>query len=128
MLIRLLVIGLGGFVGALLRYGLSGVLQTASKSVSFPFGTLGVNIIGCFFIGLFSYLVETRALFSPETRLFVAIGLLGSLTTFSTFGHETFALMRDSAFMLAALNVGAQVFIGLTMVWCGRTLAQGLWG
>ena len=127
-MIKLLVIGLGGFTGALLRYGISGVIQTASRSISFPFGTLAVNVIGCFCIGLFSYLVETRGLFTPETRLFVAIGLLGSLTTFSTFGNETFELMRDSAFILAAINVGAQVFIGLTMVWCGRALAHGLWG
>jgi len=80
-MIKLLIIGLGGFVGAILRYSISGAIQSASRSISFPFGTLGVNVIGCFFIGLFSYLVETRGLFTPETRLFLAIGLLGSLTT-----------------------------------------------
>jgi len=125
---KLLIIGLGGFAGAILRYGISGTIQSASKSISFPFGTLGVNVIGCFFIGLLSYLVETRGLFTPETRLFLMIGLLGSLTTFSTFGNETFQLMRDSAFILAAANIGAQVFAGLTAVWCVRIMAHALWG
>ena len=127
-MVKLLIIGLGGFVGAILRYGISGAIQSASRSISFPFGTLGVNVIGCFLIGLFSYLVETRGLFTPETRLFLAIGLLGSLTTYSTFGNETFELMRDSAFILAAANIGAQIFIGLTAVWCGRAMAHGRWG
>ena len=127
-MVKLLIIGLGGFVGAILRYSLSGVIQSASRSVSFPYGTLGVNVIGCFFIGLLSFLVESRGLFTPETRLFLAIGLLGSLTTFSTFGNETFELMRDSAFILAAANIGAQIFIGLAAVWCGRAMAHSLWG
>lgn len=127
-MIKLLVIGFGGFIGAILRYGISGTIQSASKSISFPFGTLGVNMIGCLVIGLLSYLVETRNLFTPETRLFLMVGLLGSLTTFSTFGNETFELMRDSAFMLAAVNIGAQVIAGLTAVWCGRVIAYALWG
>lgn len=125
---KLFIIGLGGFVGAILRYTLSGAIQSASQSISFPYGTLGVNVIGCFFIGLFSFLVETRGLFTPEIRLFLAIGLLGSLTTYSTFGNETFELMRDSAFILAAANIAAQIVLGLTAVWCGRVLALGLWG
>ncbi len=124
---KLIIIGLGGFVGAILRYGISGGIQAASKSISFPFGTLGVNIIGCLFIGLLSYLAETRGILSPESRLFLMIGLLGSLTTFSTFGNETLELMRDSAFILAAANIAAQVFFGLTAVWCGRVIAYALW-
>jgi len=125
---KLIIIGCGGFIGALLRYGISGAIQSASKSISFPYGTLGVNVIGCLFIGLLAYLVETRSLIAPEIRMFLMVGLLGSLTTFSTFGNETFELMRDSAFILAALNIAAQVLIGLTAVWCGRAIACAVWG
>jgi len=125
---KLIIIGCGGFIGAILRYGISGAIQSATKSISFPYGTLGVNVIGCLFIGLMAYLVETRSLITPEIRMFLMIGLLGSLTTFSTFGNETFELARDSAFLLAGLNIAAQVIIGLTAVWCGRAIAYAVWG
>ena len=103
-MIKLLIIGLGGFAGAILRYGLSGAIQSTSKSISFPFGTLGVNLIGCFFIGLFSYLVETRGMFSPETRLFLAIGLLDAvamigvgIALFFTFANPFIGQLQAAA-------------------------------
>jgi len=125
--IRLCSIGLGGFVGAVLRYLVSGWVQDRSGSIIFPYGTAAVNLIGCFIIGLLTFLVETRSFFSVETRAFILIGLLGSFTTFSTFGNETLALLRSGRIDMAAIYAGGQVVIGLIMVWLGRLLAAGIW-
>ncbi len=126
-MVKLLIIGAGGFLGAILRYLLSGLFQNLSGSAVFPVGTLAVNLVGCFAIGLLSYLAEYRGLFGPETRLFVFIGLLGALTTFSTFGHETYGLIKDARVSFALFNVGFHVVAGLTFVWLGRVVAYTLW-
>lgn len=126
-IIRLSSIGLGGFIGAILRYQVSGWVQDRSGSILFPFGTASVNIIGCFVIGLLTFLVETRSYFSVETRAFILIGLLGSFTTFSTFGSETLGLIRGGRMDMAALYAGGQVVIGVFMVWFGRLVAAGIW-
>ncbi len=125
--IRLGIIGAGGFVGAVLRYLVSGWVQYRSGSIVFPFGTMSVNMIGCFVIGFLTFLVESRSLFSPELRSFVLIGLLGAFTTFSTFGNETLGLIRDNRIDLATMNAGIQVIVGVGMVWLGRILAASIW-
>ncbi len=125
--IRLGIIGAGGFVGAVMRYLVSGWVQYRSGSIIFPFGTMSVNIIGCLVIGFLTFLVESRSLFSPELRSFVLIGLLGAFTTFSTFGNETLGLIRDNRIDLAVINAGIQVFVGVGMVWLGRILAASIW-
>ncbi len=125
-LFRLSIIGAGGFIGAVLRFVVSSWVQTRSGSITFPFGTLVVNMIGCLVIGFLTYLVETRSLFSMEARSFILIGLLGAFTTFSTFGNETLGLIRDSRIDLAALNAGVQVVIGVGMVWLGRIIASAI--
>ena len=126
-LFKLSIIGAGGFTGAVLRYLVSSWAQTRSGSIIFPFGTLAVNMIGCLLIGLLTYLVETRSMFSMETRSFVLIGLLGAFTTFSTFGNETLGLIRDSRIDLALINAGSQVVVGVGMVWLGRIIAAAVW-
>lgn len=126
-MVKLLIIGAGGFAGAILRYLLSGLFQSLSGSAVFPVGTLGVNLVGCFLIGMLSYLTEYRGVFGPETRMFVFMGLLGALTTFSTFGHETYGLIKDARVSLALLNVGVHVVAGLAFVWFGRMLAYAFW-
>jgi len=126
-LFRLSIIGAGGFVGAVLRYLVSGWVQYRSGSILFPFGTMAVNMIGCLVIGFLTYLVEARSMFSPEVRSFVLIGLLGAFTTFSTFGNETLGLIRDSRLDLAAINAGVQVSLGIFMVWIGRVMAAVVW-
>ena len=109
-------------MGALLRYGLSGLVHRQAYLATFPYGTLTVNLIGCLLIGGFAGLSESRQLFGPELRTFVLIGLLGSFTTFSTFGYETFAMLRDAEYLHAAANAGMHVILGLACVWVGYTL------
>lgn len=124
---KFLIIGLGGGLGAVLRYLLSGLVQNWSKSVSFPHGTLAVNLLGCLLIGFLSGLVETRGLFSPEARLFIFVGLLGGFTTFSTFGNETLNLILSRESLLAFLNLALHIILGLALVWAGRVLVSLLW-
>jgi len=115
------MVGLGGFVGALARYGLSGFVQRMFPMASFPYGTLAVNLLGCLLIGIMAGLMETRGLFSPEFRVFALIGVLGGFTTFSTLGIETFAMLRDTEYIRAAANVSLHVVAGLSLVWVGYT-------
>ncbi len=126
-MIKLITIGLGGFIGSVLRYLMSGAVQSLSRSISFPWGTFAVNLIGCFSIGFLSHLSETRGLFAESSRAFVFIGLLGGFTTFSAFSNETFNLLRDGETGLALLNIGGQVILCLGLVWLGRAVAYGIW-
>jgi CrcB protein len=89
-----------------------------------PFGTLVVNVVGCFLIGFLSGLAEARSVFGPEVRLFLFIGVLGGFTTFSSFAYETFALARDTENLAAAANIFAQVILGLIAVWVGNALVR----
>jgi fluoride exporter len=124
---NILLIGFGGFIGSVMRYLASGYVQQVTKSVGFPYGTLAVNIIGCFLLGFLAQLAESRGAFTSETRLFVFVGILGGFTTFSTFGNETLNLARDSQMMNALANVGANVILGLFAVWLGRTVSYLVW-
>ncbi len=125
--LKLCIIGAGGFIGAIFRYLLSGWVQYRSGSIVFPFGTMSVNLVGCLAIGLLTFLVENRSLLSAEIRGFLLIGLLGAFTTFSTFGNETLVLIRGNRMDLAVLNAGVQVVVGVGMVWLGRLLAGIIW-
>ena len=126
-MINILLVGFGGFIGSVLRYLASGYVQQATKSIDFPYGTLAVNVIGCFVIGFLSQLAENRGAFTSEARLFVFVGILGGFTTFSSFGNETFNLARDSQTMNALANIGANVILGLFAVWLGRTVSYLIW-
>jgi CrcB protein len=118
---------MGGFIGSLLRYWASGAVQQWSKSAAFPYGTLAVNLIGCFVIGFLSQLAEARGVFSVESRAFVFVGLLGGFTTFSTFSNESMNLLREGENIFTVANVGAHILFGLGAVWLGRNLAFLIW-
>ena len=122
-LINATAVGSGGFIGAIARYGLGGLVHQQFRFSIFPIGTMTVNLLGCFVIGLLAGLVESRQLFGPEFRMFVMVGILGSFTTFSTFGYETFAMIRDAEYLSAALNVGIHIIAGLVLVWLGYTIS-----
>jgi CrcB protein len=125
---KLFLAGIGGFIGSSLRYAVAGYVQQLSRSIDFPYGTLAVNLIGCFVIGFLSQLAESRGVFTAESRTFVFIGILGGFTTFSAFGNETMNLWRDGQNALALVNIAAQLVLGLGAVWLSRALAYQIWG
>ncbi len=112
-----MIIGAGGFIGTVFRYLLSQFIQLRVLS-GFPYGTLGVNILGCFIIGLVFALSE-RTSMNPEWRLFFATGGCGGFTTFSAFSNETFELLRDGQWGYATIYVLASVLIGLMATFAG---------
>lgn len=121
---EVIFVGMGSFVGGVLRYLLSTWVHRLLDNPWFPYGTLVVNVTGCLVIGFLAGLVEDRSVFTSEARLFVFIGILGGFTTFSSFALETFALARNTQMMGAAANVALQVILGLVSVWCGNILAR----
>jgi len=120
----ILIIGLGGFTGSILRYLISGWILRLLDTPLFPYGTLGVNVLGCLAIGLLGGWADNAELFSPAARAFLLIGLLGGFTTFSTFGYETMALLRDKATLAAMLYVGLHLVLGLAAVALGYGLSN----
>ena len=92
-------------------------------TAAFPWGTLLVNVAGCVAIGAMAGLAETRQVLSPEARLLLVVGVLGSFTTFSTLGFETFEITREGAPTLAIANMALHVALGMAGVWSGFQLA-----
>jgi CrcB protein len=124
---KLFLAGIGGFIGSILRYVVSGFVQDLSRSITFPFGTLAVNLLGCLAIGFLAQLAEARGVFTAEARTLVFIGVLGGFTTFSAFGNETINLWRDGETVLAWVNVAAHLVLCLGAVWLSRALAYQIW-
>jgi len=118
----LLLIGAGSFAGGIFRYLLSQYVQVNSFSI-FPFGTLTVNIVGCFFIGIVFGLVG-KGHVSHEMKLFLATGLLGGFTTFSAFSIETFDLFRNGHFWFATIYILLSVFVGLAATFIGNAATK----
>ena len=123
-MLKIAIIGLGGFVGAVLRYLVAGGVHTLTKSAAFPFGTMTVNVVGCLLIGLGGGLMESRQFFSPEWRAFLFVGILGSFTTFSTFGLETFNLAKQGQWMACFGYVGFRLVRGWAAVFGGYLLSR----
>lgn len=120
---RLALIGLAGLLGTLSRYALSGLVARRFGE-TFPTGTLVVNLSGCFIAGFLFYLLQDRFLVNEVVRTAIMIGFLGGFTTFSSFGLQTFTLLRDGEFALATANVLISNVAGLLTVWAGYTLAK----
>lgn len=114
---------LGAMAGAPLRFFLQGRIQDLTPA-TFPYGTLVVNVTGCLVIGLLLTLAEDRELLSRESRLLLVTGFLGSYTTFSTFGWETYALLRDNEVLQASGNIFLSVAGGILGVWAGSMIAR----
>ncbi len=125
--LKLGLIAVGGGLGSVLRYLVSGWGQRLSSG-TFPWGTLIVNIAGCFFIGLLNALFSGPLLIRQEYRVAILVGVLGGFTTFSAFGWETVSLATDGGTARALLNVLLSVGLGLTAVWFGLRLGQKLFG
>ncbi len=123
-MLNLVYVGVGGFIGSIGRYLVTGAVYQIFPNSYLPIGTAVVNILGCFLIGFLSGLTELRQLLSPEMRIFLLIGLLGGFTTFSTFGYETIASLRTGEFVSALANVLIQVIVGLSAVWLGYNVTR----
>ena len=121
---QLLLVGVGGFLGSVGRFVVSGFFNRLSPALAFPIGTLAVNILGCFLIGLLHGLAESRNLLGTDTRIFLFIGVLGGFTTYSTFGFESLALLKDGEFFKTSANILLHVIVGFSAVWIGDTLGR----
>ena len=122
---RTLLVALGGLIGSVGRYWLAGVVQRLNGT-EFPIGTLAVNVLGSFLVGLVLALSLDRGLLNADLRTFLAVGFCGGFTTMSTFSYETVSLLRDGSTVLALANVGGTVGVCLAAVWLGDLVARVL--
>ena len=115
-MIKFFVVFIGGGLGSIFRYWIS---SYASKHLPlfFPFGTLLVNILGSFILGLMIFGWDEKGLISPTIKLFIGVGFCGGLTTFSTFSLETFNLIKDAEFLMACLNIAVNVLFTLVGIY-----------
>lgn len=120
---KLFLIALFGAIGTLARYGLQGVVQVRMGSM-FPYGTLLINLTGCFFLGLLGQLTLNRMLISSDLRIAIAVGFFGGYTTFSSFGWETAKMLEDGEWLRATTYVSASVIAGLLLSVAGIRLAN----
>ena len=117
---NLLLVALGGSIGAVFRYLIS-IFMIQVFGSSFPFGTLLVNVLGSFLMGVI-YALGQMSHISPELKALIGVGLLGALTTFSTFSNETLLLLQQGDWLKAALNVVLNLSLCLFMVYLGQQL------
>lgn len=122
-MMRILLIGVAGLIGTLGRYWLSEIVARRYGE-AFPLGTMVVNLVGCFLAGLLFYLLQERFVVNQTLRTIIMIGFLGGFTTFSSYGLQTFTLLRDNEFAFAALNLFVSNFVGLLLVWAGYSVAR----
>ena len=116
MLTRIILIGVGGGIGSVLRY-LTNVAFQGTPANGFPLATLLINVAGCAAIGFLMGLFAAPGGLGPDLRLALTVGVLGGFTTFSTFGWETFALVRNGQIAAAVLYAGLTNLLGLLAVW-----------
>ena len=122
---EIVAITLGGAFGAVMRYWLSSAVYLWLGR-DFPYGTLSVNVLGSFVIGIGFFLLTERLVLGAEARAFILVGFLGAFTTFSTFSLETLILMQQGLMFKALLNIIASVFLCLLATWGGMALARAI--
>lgn len=115
---KIMMVALGGGIGATARY-LTSQWAAERFGLQFPYGTLIVNAVGCFLIGLFMYIATEKFIVSSYWRLLITTGFLGGLTTFSSFSYETLQLLESGSFSQAGYNVVLNVVLGLLLTWAG---------
>ena len=122
---NIFIIGIGGFLGAISRYGVA--LWIGERwGRNFPLGTFVINVSGSFLIGLLMSLFTERFMVNPQWRLMLVVGFLGAYTTFSTFEYETGALMKDGEWLIAMLNVVLSVIVGFIALKLGEVIAKSI--
>ncbi|MCB1217943.1 fluoride efflux transporter CrcB [bacterium] len=123
-LLHSLLVGAGGFTGAVARYWLAGYIASRTGG-NFPWGILAVNVLGSFIIAVLLNLLPERFGVPETVRLLVSVGFLGSFTTFSTFSYDSYGLLSGGEPGRALLNIGLNVGLGLLAVWAGFALTRG---
>jgi fluoride exporter len=121
--LQLALIAIFGAIGTLARYGLQGLVQVRAGS-AFPYGTLLINLTGCFFLGLIGQFTMNRLVLPPDWRVAITVGFFGGYTTFSSFGWETAKMLEDGEWLRATAYVGASVMVGLLLSVAGIRLAN----
>jgi fluoride exporter len=119
---NIIIIGIGGFAGAVLRYLLGGTVQNLTRGSSFPWGTLIVNAVGCFLFGIISGFLGTRTQTEHSLNSLIFIGFLGAFTTFSTFSNDTLTLMNNGSSLLGWLNMAVSLIAGIGALLLGRAI------
>ena len=124
-MVNIFIIGIGGFLGAISRYGVA--LWIGQRwGRNFPLGTFVINVSGSFLIGLLMSLFTERFMVNPQWRLMLVVGFLGAYTTFSTFEYETGTLMKDGEWLIAMLNVLLSVIVGFIALKLGEVIAKSI--
>ncbi|MEP0007228.1 MAG: fluoride efflux transporter CrcB [Balneola sp.] len=123
-LLKICMVGAGGFLGASSRYIISEIVQSRFPTSEFPYGTYFVNMIGCLLIGFLLALFAVKNWGNEELRLFIFVGILGGFTTFSTFANDSFLLFKEGEALLGLANAGGQILLGLLFVWFGYSLVK----
>ena len=114
----ILIVGAGGFIGSVMRYLVQVIVEKGLFS-TFPFGTLIANVAGSFIIGIVFALAEKGDVLSAEWRIFLAVGICGGFTTFSSFAYNNFIMLKEGSFGQFFWNVGGSLFLGITAVYLG---------
>lgn len=122
-MLGIFLVAIGGAIGAVTRY-LASNWAAARFGADFPYGTLLVNVVGCFIIGVFMTMTTERIILNPYWRLFVTVGFVGGLTTFSSFSYETLHLLQTADLNGAFYNLGLNLIIGFFATWLGITAAR----
>jgi len=121
--LEVILVTIGGGIGSASRYLVS-TWAAARFGADFPYGTLIVNVVGCFIIGAFMTVATERLIVSPYWRLFVTVGIVGGFTTFSSFSYETIHLLQEADALRAFYNVSLNVLVGFSATWLGIGLAR----
>ena len=120
---NVLLVFVGGGIGATARYGLQGLIYRYSGA-AFPYGTLAVNVLGCLVIGFLMSIFEGRIVINQSVRLFLAIGILGGFTTFSSFSYETMMLLREGSYGAGMVNIFGTMVSCLAATWLGMLMGK----
>ena len=125
MLRTVFIVGAGGFIGSVMRYLVQYFVEKGLTS-TFPFGTLIANIAGSFIIGVVFALAEKGNLMSSEWRIFLAVGICGGFTTFSSFAYNNFTMLKEGSFGQFFWNVGGSLFLGVLAVYLGVIVIRSI--
>lgn len=126
-MLQILLVGIGGALGSIVRFKLGGFVLHQTEGADFPWSTFSVNLAGCLAIGILAALAERHDLFSSPTRIFLFTGFLGGFTTYSAFAYESVFLVRKGLLGVATLYTAVTVIGCMLAVWLGTILANMVW-